>query len=287
MEKLEMSTPAPTERQADTAPAANAVSADQELVSILEGALVPDLVKYHSAEWLVRARAAIERYRSPVAANASMATLECPSCGTDRLKAPCPRMADECAMVADAHLLAGQRPAAANAEGRSEPRTLMTDDAAQAWAWDQVKLEVGTSGWTAGDSCNYYGFFLWGWRYRAQYERQRPAAADAVDLTDTLGTVLWMQRRLPRTYGLPDFVEKVIRDLARATGADVTESLAEAQRAAATSAGGVSNSRIIEIAYENGMKVRTGQGAIKFARAIIAELDRPAANGAHAQEGGK
>jgi hypothetical protein len=32
-------------------------------------------------------------------------TLECPECGTDRLKHPCPRMADECAMVADAHLL--------------------------------------------------------------------------------------------------------------------------------------------------------------------------------------
>lgn len=33
------------------------------------------------------------------------AELTCPDCGVDRLKSPCPRMADECAMVGDAHLL--------------------------------------------------------------------------------------------------------------------------------------------------------------------------------------
>lgn len=32
--------------------------------------------------------------------------LTCPGCGTDRMKSPCPRMQNECAMVADAHLIA-------------------------------------------------------------------------------------------------------------------------------------------------------------------------------------
>lgn len=54
----------------------------------------------------------------------------------------------------------------------------MTEEQAEKWAWKQVKLDVGTDGWTAGDSGNYFGFFLWGWRYRAQYERQRAAQLD-------------------------------------------------------------------------------------------------------------
>lgn len=51
---------------------------------------------------------------------------------------------------------------------------------------------------------------------------------------------------------------------------------APAARPTAEKAGDLSNSRIIEIAYENGMKVRTGQGAIKFARAILASMSADA-----------
>lgn len=59
------------------------------------------------------------------------------------------------------------------------PVTYMATDNACKWAWDQVREEVGTEGWTAGDSCTFYGFFLWGWNYRGQYETQRPAAPPA------------------------------------------------------------------------------------------------------------
>lgn len=37
------------------------------------------------------------------------ASMFCPQCGVDRLKAPCPGMADECAMMADAYLLDGDK----------------------------------------------------------------------------------------------------------------------------------------------------------------------------------
>jgi len=59
------------------------------------------------------------------------------------------------------------------------PITYMTEDRACKWAWDQVRKEVGTEGWTTSDSCNFYGFFMWGWHYRGQYETQRPAAPPA------------------------------------------------------------------------------------------------------------
>ncbi len=61
---------------------------------------------------------------------------------------------------------------------KAGPRTYMTDEQAEKWAWEQVKDQVGTKGWTAGESGTYYGFFLWGWRYREQYESQR-AGEDA------------------------------------------------------------------------------------------------------------
>lgn len=61
---------------------------------------------------------------------------------------------------------------------KAAPRTDMTDEQASKWAWEQVKDQVGTKGWTAGESGTYYGFFLWGWRYREQYESQR-AGEDA------------------------------------------------------------------------------------------------------------
>lgn len=62
---------------------------------------------------------------------------------------------------------------------KSAPITLMTEDRACTWAWDQVREDVGTKGWTTGDSCTFYGFFLWGWNYRGQYETQRSAAPPA------------------------------------------------------------------------------------------------------------
>ena len=66
-----------------------------------------------------------------------------------------------------------------DAGANSAPITLMTEDRACKWAWDQVREDVGTDGWTAGESCTFYGFFLWGWNYRGQYETQRPAAPPA------------------------------------------------------------------------------------------------------------
>ena len=59
------------------------------------------------------------------------------------------------------------------------PVTYMATDNACKWAWDQIREDVGTEGWTAGDSCTFHGFFLWGWNYRGQYETQRPAAPPA------------------------------------------------------------------------------------------------------------
>ena len=67
----------------------------------------------------------------------------------------------------------------AGAGAKSAPITLMTEDRACKWAWDQVREDAGTDGWTAGESCTFYGFFLWGWNYRGQYETQRPAAPTA------------------------------------------------------------------------------------------------------------
>ncbi|AYW18522.1 hypothetical protein DTA24_07605 [Klebsiella sp. P1CD1] len=49
------------------------------------------------------------------------------------------------------------------------------DDAYQCrkWAWQQVKDEVTTEGWTSGDNATYFGFFCWGWDMRRQYNEQR------------------------------------------------------------------------------------------------------------------
>lgn len=80
--------------------------------------------------------------------------------------------------VADA--FAATSAAAPAAVAGSAPCTFMTEDRAREWAWDKVREEVGTNGWTAGDSSNFYGFYLWGWNYRAQYELQRTATRSAV-----------------------------------------------------------------------------------------------------------
>ncbi|MFS2027110.1 hypothetical protein [Massilia sp. CT11-137] len=58
-------------------------------------------------------------------------------------------------------------------------RTYMDDKQAHGWAWGQVKRDVGTNGWTVGEHFNYFGFFLHGWRYGRQYERQGTTAAPA------------------------------------------------------------------------------------------------------------
>ena len=47
-------------------------------------------------------------------------------------------------------------------------------DYCRKWAWQQVKGEVSTEGWTSGDNANYFGFFCWGWDMRRQYNEQRP-----------------------------------------------------------------------------------------------------------------
>lgn len=66
-----------------------------------------------------------------------------------------------------------------DAGAQPAPITLMTEDRACTWAWDQVREDVGTEGWTTSESCNFYGFFMWGWIYRGQYETQRPPAPPA------------------------------------------------------------------------------------------------------------
>ncbi|HBV2211397.1 TPA: hypothetical protein MDR63_000798 [Klebsiella quasipneumoniae] len=47
-------------------------------------------------------------------------------------------------------------------------------DHCRKWAWQQVKGEVSTEGWTSGDNATYFGFFCWGWDMRRQYNEQRP-----------------------------------------------------------------------------------------------------------------
>ena len=67
----------------------------------------------------------------------------------------------------------------AQAKAEQDERTYMGDKQAYEWAWDQVKRDVGTDGWTCGEHGNYFGFFLHGWRYGKQYERQGTTAAPA------------------------------------------------------------------------------------------------------------
>lgn len=58
---------------------------------------------------------------------------------------------------------------------RASP-TFMDERQAQDWAWKAVRKDCGAGTWTTGESGNYFGFFLHGWRYREQYEKQRRAA---------------------------------------------------------------------------------------------------------------
>ena len=63
-------------------------------------------------------------------------------------------------------------------EGVAEP-TYMTEEQGRDWAWKDVKKDVGTKGWTAGDNGHFFGFFVHGWNYRGQFEKQRFAAPAA------------------------------------------------------------------------------------------------------------
>ncbi|KTJ37109.1 hypothetical protein ASU85_24540 [Klebsiella aerogenes] len=60
------------------------------------------------------------------------------------------------------------------------------DDAYQCrkWAWQQVKDEVTTEGWTSGDNATYFGFFCWGWDMRRQYNEQRTVTVKIPYLPD-------------------------------------------------------------------------------------------------------
>ncbi len=92
----------------------------------------------------------------------------CPS-GDGSLQWPCP-----------AHPPKASNLAAPAGAAKPAPITFMTEDGARDWAWDKVREEVGTQSWTAGESFNFHGFYLWGWNYRAQYELQRTATRSAV-----------------------------------------------------------------------------------------------------------
>ncbi len=93
--------------------------------------------------------------------------------------------------------MVGASPAAApDAVAGSAPCTLMTEDQARDWAWNKVREDLGTEGWTVMDSVNYHGLYMWGWKYRAQYERQRTATRTAV--------MQEIQKAAPAAVAVPD-----------------------------------------------------------------------------------
>lgn len=53
-------------------------------------------------------------------------------------------------------------------------------------AWEHVKGEVSTDGWTTGDSVNYFGFFCWGWDMRRQYNEQRTVTVQLPEVRITV-----------------------------------------------------------------------------------------------------
>jgi hypothetical protein len=63
-------------------------------------------------------------------------------------------------------------------EKGAAPVTEMTADEAKEWAWNTLKADLEPRNWTVSESGAFFGFFCWGWNYRAQYERQRPALTD-------------------------------------------------------------------------------------------------------------
>ncbi|QQK74051.1 hypothetical protein HG702_22295 (plasmid) [Pectobacterium versatile] len=53
-------------------------------------------------------------------------------------------------------------------------------DMCRKWAWEQVKKELATENWAAGEDLTFYGFFCWGWDSRRQYNNQRAISAAAI-----------------------------------------------------------------------------------------------------------
>ena len=51
--------------------------------------------------------------------------------------------------------------------------SIMKDDEAFQWAWEQVKKDCDLKNLTVGESVNFRGFMRWGWRYREQLAKQR------------------------------------------------------------------------------------------------------------------
>ena len=66
-------------------------------------------------------------------------------------------------------------------------------DHCRKWAWEQVKGEVSTEGWTSGDNANYFGFFCWGWDMRRQYNEQRPVTVKLPPELSTIGELIRTQ----------------------------------------------------------------------------------------------
>lgn len=65
-----------------------------------------------------------------------------------------------------AAMFAGRTPRPASADfDLIAPNDVIEEPAQDAQdAWKRVREEVGTKGWTVGESCDYFGFFMHGWR---------------------------------------------------------------------------------------------------------------------------
>lgn len=113
-----------------------------------------------------------------------------------------------------------------------EEPTYMTEDQGRDWAWKDVKKGVGTKGWTAGDNGNFFGFFLHGWNYRGQFEKQRAAPAaqgDAKELEDKVTGVL---EGYADNYDMMARVGKTGDADCRSVAHDIRRNMVDAVRAA-------------------------------------------------------
>jgi hypothetical protein len=148
-------------------------------------------------------------------AQAASAKMECPICGVDRFKEPCPNMADECPMIADAHLLKPAKEAASATDAGqtdSEARRLIT-----------LALGLGDDGLREGKPVTFsWGYLLDSIRALAQPSQTTPEGADLPPLPkpmygyDSSATI-----RHDITHELPPcFTADQMREYARAALAD-------------------------------------------------------------------